>query len=116
MTSPPGWSRLVLITSAYRSEWRQIMKIAKVVLIAATTLLFTVNVNADSIRCGSHVIEDSDLHKAMSKEEVIKKCGQPSSRKGNMLYYKNKGKRLDFDTNNKLMSIHNIEENEEDDV
>jgi hypothetical protein len=92
------------------------MKMIKLILILTITVLFTTNVNADSIRCGSHVIEDADLHKAMSKEEVIKKCGQPSSRKGNMLYYKNKGKRLDFDTNNKLMSIHNIEEDEEDDV
>lgn len=92
------------------------MKMTKVLLTAAITLLLTTNVNADSIRCGSHVIEDADLHKAMTMEEVIKKCGQPSSRKGSMLYYKNKGKRLDFDSNNKLMSIHNIEENEEDDV
>lgn len=92
------------------------MKISNIVLSASMSLMFSITVNADSIRCGSHVIEDADLHKAMSKEEVIKKCGQPSSRKGNMLYYKKKGKRLDFDTNNKLMSIHDIEESEEDDV
>ncbi len=30
------------------------MKLIKTVLVAATTLLFTVSVNADSIRCGSH--------------------------------------------------------------
>ena len=92
------------------------MKLINTTLVAATTLLFTISVNADSIRCGSHLIEDAELHNAMTMEEVIKKCGQPSSRKGSMLYYKKKGKRLDFDTNNKLMSIHDIEENEEDDV
>jgi hypothetical protein len=90
------------------------MKMIKLILILSIALLFTANVNADSIRCGSHVIEDADLHKAMSKEAVISKCGQPSSRKGNLLYYENKGKRLDFDTNNKLISIHDIEEDEDE--
>jgi hypothetical protein len=62
------------------------MKLINTTLVAATTLLFTLSVNADSIRCGSHLIEDGELHNAMTMEEVIKKCGQPSSRKGSMLY------------------------------
>ena len=62
------------------------------------------------MRCASHVIEDADLHKAMTIKEVIKKCGQPSSRKGNKLYYKKKGKELHFDTNERLMSIQNIKD------
>jgi hypothetical protein len=86
------------------------MKMTKIVLVLAITLLFTPAIQADSMRCGTHVIEDADLHKALSIKEVIKKCGQPSSRKGNKLYYKKKGKRLDFDTNERLMSIHDIED------
>ena len=86
------------------------MKMTKSVLILTITLLFTPGIQADSMRCGSHVIEDADLHKAMSIKEVIKKCGQPSSRKGNKLYYKKKGKELHFDTEDRLMSIQDIKD------
>ena len=86
------------------------MKTKEMVLILATTLLFTFDVQAESMRCGTHVIEDTDLHKAMTIKEVIEKCGQPSSRKGNKLYYKTKGKELHFDTNDRLMAIRDIKE------
>ena len=86
------------------------MKTTKLVLIFATTVLFTTSVNADSIRCGTHIIEDADLHKVVTIKEVIKKCGEPSYRKGDSLYYKKKGKRLDFDTEGRLMSMHDIED------
>jgi hypothetical protein len=86
------------------------MKLEKLVLIVAIAGLFTASVNADSIRCGTHIIEDADLHKIVTKEEVIKKCGKPSYTKGNSLYYKKKGKRLDFDTEGRLMSMHEIED------
>jgi len=82
------------------------MKMTKKAVVIAITLLFTPGIQADSIRCGTHIIEDADLHKAPTIKEVIKKCGQPSSRKGNKLYYKKKGKKLHFDTNERLMSIH----------
>jgi hypothetical protein len=45
-----------------------------------------------------------------TKEEVIKRCGKPSYTKGNSLFYEKKGKRLDFDTENRLMSIQDIED------
>jgi hypothetical protein len=86
------------------------MKTKELVLILAITLLFTFDVQAESMRCGSHVIEDGDLHNAITMQEVIEKCGQPSSRKGNTLYYKTKGKELHFDTNDRLMAIREIEE------
>ena len=60
------------------------------------------------MRCGTHVIEDGGLHNIVTIDEVVKKCGQPSSREGNTLYYKKKGKRLDFDTEGRLMSIHDV--------
>lgn len=86
------------------------MKHLRSLLILTVTTLITANVYADSIRCGSHVIEDADLHKVVTKEEIIKKCGKPSYTKGNSLFYEKKGKRLDFDTENRLMSIHDIED------
>lgn len=89
------------------------MKLTKTALLAVTTLLFASSANADAIRCGSHVIEAGDIHEAVTMQEVLKKCGQPSSRKGSVLYYKKKGKRLDFDTSGNLMSTNDIEEDEE---
>ena len=74
------------------------MRMIEIVLITATTLLLTANIKADSIRCGTHVIEDGELQNIVTIDEVVKKCGQPSSRECNTLYYKNKGKRLGFDT------------------
>ena len=85
------------------------MKMIIAVLILAITLLFTVSVKAESIRCGSHVIEDGGIHNEVTMEEVVKKCGKPSSRELSRLYYKKKGKRLDFDTEGRLMSISDIE-------
>ena len=81
----------------------------KTVMLIIISLLFTSGVNADSIRCGSHIIEDGALHNIPTIEEVLHKCGQPDSREGNRLYYKKKGKVLDFDTEGRLMAIHDIE-------
>jgi hypothetical protein len=85
------------------------MKTIRILPVIALALLFTTGVQADSMRCGTHVIEDADLHKIMTIEDVIKKCGQPSSREGNKLFYKKKGKQLNFDTEGRLMSIKDIE-------
>ena len=88
------------------------MKMIIAGLILALTMLFAVSVKAESIRCGSHVIEDGGIHKIVTMEEVLKKCGPPSSRDVSRLYYKKKGKQLDFDTEGRLMSISEIEEDE----
>lgn len=84
------------------------MNISKLVALIAITILFTASVNADAIRCGTHVIEDGELENAPTMEEVLKKCGKPSSREGSSLIYKKKGKRLDFDTEGRLMSINDL--------
>jgi len=81
------------------------MRMSEIVLVTAITLLLTASVKADSMRCGSHVIEDGELQNIVTIDDVLKKCGQPSSREGNTLYYEKKGKRLVFDTAGRLMSI-----------
>lgn len=87
------------------------MKTRILVPLAGLTLLLSANVNADSIRCGTHVIEDEQLHDPVTMEDVIKKCGQPSSREGSTIYYKDKGKRLHFNPEGQLVSIEDIEDN-----
>ena len=85
------------------------MSIYKIALLLVVTLLLASSANADSIRCGSHVIQDGGLENIPTMKEVIQKCGQPSSWEGQKLYYKEKGKRLDFDSEGRLIAIHDIE-------
>ena len=86
------------------------MNFSKVMLMMAITMLFSTSVEAASIRCGGHVIEDGDLQNSPTMDEVIEKCGQPSSRESDSLYYKEKGMRLDFDGEGRLISINEIED------
>ena len=84
------------------------MKLYKIALLLTVTLLLVSNANAGSIRCGTHVIQDGELENVPTMKEVIQKCGQPSSREGQKLYYNEKGKRLDFDSEGRLIAIHDI--------
>jgi len=81
------------------------------VLIALTALFLAPVVNANSIRCGTHIIEDGGEHPP-TMTEVIKKCGEPTSREWGQLIYRHHGKRLDFDSEGRLQVIHDIEDND----
>ena len=85
------------------------MNIYKIALILVVNLLLVSNANADSIRCGSHIIKDGEREDIPTMKEVLKKCGKPSSQEGQILYYEDKGKRLDFDGEGRLIAIHDIE-------
>lgn len=76
-------------------------------LVTFTLFLLAQVAQADSIRCGAHIIEDGG-NTPPTMEEVIKKCGKPTSREGNILVYEKHGKRLDFDTENRLIAMHDI--------
>jgi len=85
------------------------MNISKLLLVFAITLMFAANVQADTIRCGNETISDGQEENIPTMEEVLEKCGPPSHREENKLYYKDKNKRLDFDGEGKLMSINAID-------
>ncbi len=87
------------------------MRIMKYFLMTIAVLLLAPVAQADSIRCGGHVIEDGGENPPTMKE-VIKKCGEPTSREGSKLVYKRHGKHLDFDTEGRLMAIHDIREDD----
>ncbi len=68
---------------------------------------FGLNVaSAGSMRCGTHLINDSE-RTGQSRAEVEKKCGAPKSRSGDNLYYKigNVTYRLHFNESDQLDSI-----------
>ena len=64
--------------------------IRKTVLISVTIFFSIVMVGqsiAGSLRCGTHLIS-SGQRSAPYKHEVLKKCGEPTSRNGNTWIYK----------------------------
>jgi hypothetical protein len=65
--------------------------IRKTVLIAATLFISIVTIEpalaTGSMRCGTHVIT-AGQRSAPFKHEVLKKCGEPTSRNGNTWIYK----------------------------
>ena len=79
-------------------------------IVASVFLLSTLLMEpafADSTRCGRHVISSGQLH-GPDKYEVLKKCGEPTSRAGNIwIYKKANGSKtvMVFDALGKLSSI-----------
>jgi hypothetical protein len=62
---------------------------------------------ADSMRCGSHIIDAGGLH-APTMDEVLEKCGEPDERLGATWVYKDQDRltrRLHFNANGELNRI-----------
>ena len=81
----------------------------KYFLLAITTLLmmgYMTFASAGSLRCGVHLIQDSQI-KGPGKYQILKKCGEPASRFGNTWIYEINGKTyiLIFNDNGQLSSI-----------
>ena len=62
--------------------------------------------SADSMRCGTHVIQDDQIP-GQPRSEVEEKCGTPESSSGDDMYYKqdNVTYRLHFNDGDELESI-----------
>ena len=84
--------------------------INKSILIAASVFLLPLMPEpalADSVRCGSHILSTVSRH-GTDKYEVLKKCGEPTTRAGNTWIYEksNVSKNvLVFDASGRLMRI-----------
>jgi hypothetical protein len=68
----------------FKSKWI----VASVFLLS--TQLVDLALAADSIRCGTHIITAGGRH-GPDKYEVLKKCGEPTSRFGNTWVYEQHG-------------------------
>ena len=79
-------------------------------IVASIFLLSTLMLEpafADSTRCGRHVISSGQRH-GTDKYEVLKKCGEPTTRAGNIwIYEKSRGVKtvMVFDDLGNLSSI-----------
>ncbi len=82
----------------------------KSILIIASVFLLAFMLKpalADSVRCGSHIISSGERH-GTDKYEVLKKCGEPTIRAGDIwIYEKARGAKtiMVFDASGKLSSI-----------
>ncbi len=76
--------------------------------LSFVTLLMTAfSSSADSMKCGSHIVQDGQ-RSGPGKYEVLKKCGEPTERYGNTWIYDKpgmKGYTLTFNSNGILNTI-----------
>lgn len=75
--------------------------------IAAAFLIFAVQpVVAGSIQCGQSYIQDSE-RRPSGKYEVLKKCGEPTHKQGNVWIYERGGSKREviFDDSGGVSSI-----------
>lgn len=75
-------------------------------LLVTLYLLASQAASADSMMCGTHMIQDDQIP-GQSRSEVENKCGTPQSVSGNTLFYVdgNVTYRLDFNDADELESI-----------
>jgi hypothetical protein len=64
-----------------------------------------------SMRCGSHLIEAGDTHPP-TMQEVMKYCGKPDEQKWSELIYKKQQRRLLFDAEGRLETIHRLDDHD----
>ena len=84
--------------------------ICKSILIVVSVFLLALMpdpVLADSMRCGTHIISSGGRH-GPGQYEVLKKCGEPTARSGDVWIYELPGgtrRVLVFDANGSLSRI-----------
>ncbi len=82
------------------------MKKLFITLIAGFSMLVLQSVYAGSIRCGSHLISAGGRH-GPGAYELLKRCGEPTFRRGNTWIYQkgNKSYAIQFNDNGNITSI-----------
>ena len=79
----------------------------KLFALFAVFFLFSTEALAASMRCGNHVIHAGG-RSGPGKYEVLKRCGEPTDRSGNVWIYERKGKQriiIQFKDNGLISSI-----------
>jgi hypothetical protein len=66
---------------------------------------------AQEMRCGNLLISGDQIHPLL-KEQVLKECGEPTSREFNRWYYEAQGKILVFNDNGELDHIEDAADSE----
>ncbi len=82
------------------------IKTLLITLIAGFSILVLQSVYAGSITCGTHIISDGGRH-GPGAYELLKRCGEPTFRRGNTWIYQkgNKTYSIHFNDNGDITSI-----------
>jgi hypothetical protein len=76
----------------------------KLLAAAIAVSIVTVPALAQEMRCGNLLISGDQIHPLL-KEQVLKECGEPTSKDYNRWYYETQGKILVFNDNDELDHI-----------
>lgn len=76
------------------------------VVVLGGSILLTGAALADSLRCGTNIVASGQRHGG-SKYEVLKKCGEPKVRRGNIWVYEKGGsiREVRFNDSGRIQSI-----------
>ena len=95
----PALSLPNMVVIASVIGWRKTSVYVGLVVVMATVtgLLLTVmqSASAGTINCGVHLIQD-DTRIAVTKYEVLKKCGEPKLREGDTWFYEKSGSTVEI--------------------
>lgn len=78
-------------------------------LLASTALVIALPLMADDLQCGDHYISGDQIE-PLTREQVVEKCGEPTSKAGYHWYYKKQGKVLVFNSDGALVTIRDAQE------
>jgi len=81
----------------------------KILTAAIAVSAATVPALAQEMRCGNLLISGDQIHPLL-KEQVLKECGEPTSKDYNRWYYQTQGKILVFNDNGELDHIEDAAE------
>ena len=79
----------------------------KTLAAAIAVSLSTIPALAQEMRCGNLLISGDQIHPLL-KEQVLKECGEPTSREFDRWYYEAQGKILVFNDNGELDHIEEV--------
>ena len=83
----------------------------KLLAAAIAVSIVTVPALAQEMRCGDLLISGDQIHPLL-KEQVLKECGEPTSKDYNRWYYETQGKILIFNDNDELDTIQDAGDSE----
>ena len=83
----------------------------RVLAVAVAASCAAVPALAQEMRCGNHLIA-GDQMQPLLKEQVLEKCGEPTSKDYDRWFYQQQGKILVFNDNGELDHIEDANESE----
>ena len=78
-------------------------------VVVSAVVISSLPAMASEMRCGENYIEGDQID-PLTSEQVVEKCGEPTSEAADHWYYEEQGKILIFNSDGKLETIRDAEE------